>query len=160
MQFFILIHSVNRLHSSFAQARERHLWVAQRWANIPDIKGNTLQALHPLPVILIDQGMERMWSKRVCNFLGISVDAACTRLISCEVLNLNIPALGETTILHYLAFVLKMKYKFPIISVRNTKNSRNCLFCQSDNFYNYKFPCPGSPPPTHLTGIFLEQKIV
>lgn len=110
------------------------------------------------PILLTDQGVERKQSKRVSNFPEISDDAASARLICCKVLNLNPPALGETTIPHYLSFELKMKETFSMISVRNTKNSRNSLFCQSDNFYNYKFPCPGSPPPTHLTGIFLEKK--
>lgn len=46
-------------------------------------------------------------------------------MICCEVLNLNTPALGETTIPGYLAFALEMEEKFPTISIKVAKNSRN-----------------------------------
>lgn len=89
------------------------------------------------PILLTDWGMERMQSKTGRNSPARGDDAACTRLIWCEVLNLNVPALGDTTIPGYVGFTLEMEETFPTISIREAKNSRNKLFCQSNNFYIY-----------------------
>lgn len=132
-------------HGSFAEEKERWLWVAlflshcYRFSEVsrhPSNKKKHAPWVAP-PVFLTNWGMGGMWSKRGCDFPGVGDDAACTRVICCEVLNLNTPALGETTIPGYLAFALEMAEKFPTISIKVAKSSRNKWFCQSNNFYNY-----------------------